>query len=75
MTNKKAAYVDFSKPEYESLSEKEIQLLKTINTKGNRKNIRNCSKHGLYEPVFIKFIDTDDQYLGCLECLKDINKS
>jgi hypothetical protein len=74
MTNKKAAYVDFSKPEYQSFSEKEIQLLKTVNAKGNRKNIKNCSKHGLHEPVFVKFIDTNNHYFGCLECFKDISK-
>lgn len=71
MTNRKAAYVDFSKPEYASLSDEDVQIIKTLNTKGNRKNLRNCKKHGLHEPVFIKLLDTNQDYFTCFKCLEE----
>lgn len=72
MTNRKTAYVDFSKPEYSSLSDEEVQKLKTMNTKGNRKNLRNCKEHGLCEPVFVKSYDKnyrETNFYSCPKCL------
>jgi 2-polyprenyl-3-methyl-5-hydroxy-6-metoxy-1,4-benzoquinol methylase len=39
MINRKAAYVDFSEDKYKSLSDDEVQVLKAVNSKGNRKNL------------------------------------
>ncbi len=70
--NRKAAHVDFSKPEYSSFSDEEVQILKSLTSKGSKKNLRNCPKHGLHEEIFVKIYDNnfcEKNYLGCPKCL------
>lgn len=74
MTNRKAAYVDFSKPEYKKLSDDEVQTIKAINSKGNRKNLRDCKTHGIVEPVFVKSYDksfNETNFYSCPKCLNN----
>ena len=74
MTNRKAAYVDFSQEKYKSLSDDEVQILKKINTSGSRGQIKDCEKHGLHVPVFVKMYDggcSETNFYGCPKCLED----
>jgi hypothetical protein len=74
MTNRKAAYLDFSKPEYQTLSDDEVQTLKAVNSKGNRKNLRVCQVHGITEPVFAKSYDRNGRetnFFTCPKCLSN----
>ena len=68
----KAAYIDFSKPEYSDFSKKEIHTLKTINSIGNRKNLGDCGIHGLHARVSVTKYDMnggESNYYGCPQCL------
>lgn len=78
MTNRKAAYVDFNEEKYKSLSDDEVQALKAINTKGNRKNLRACKTHGIVEPVYVKSYDRnykETSFYGCPKCLDNFGGS
>jgi len=74
MTTRKAAYLDFSKPEYQTLSDEEVQTLKAVNSRGTRKNLRVCQAHGITEPVFAKSYDENGRetnFFCCPKCLSN----
>lgn len=78
MTNRKTAYIDFSKPEYKNFSDEEIEILKKVNSMGNRKNLKLCKIHGIHEPILYKLYDKDynkKNYFGCNECFKNLIKN
>lgn len=78
MTNRKTAYIDFSKPEYKNFSDEEIQTLKKVNSMGNRKNLKSCKIHGIHEPILHKSYDgnyNEINYFGCHECFKNSIKN
>ena len=70
--NRKALFVDFNKPEYQLLSDEEVQLLKKAKLVGDE--IKNCPKHGLHVPVLYREYDEASQetlFYGCPKCLKE----
>lgn len=72
--SRKAAYVDFAKPEYKNLSDNEVEVLKQLNTRGDRKNLRNYKTHGFYQPVFMKIYDKnyrESNFVGCIKCFEE----
>lgn len=76
--NRKSAYVDFNQPYYASLSDKEISLLKKVNSYAYlRKSLKFCKTHGISNFVFLKSYDKDNNeslsYL-CQDCAKDFGK-
>lgn len=78
MTNRKAAYVDFSQERYKSLSDDEVKMLKQLNTKGDRTQLRTCEKHGLYTPVYFTFYDENSKkskIVGCEKCINNFGKN
>ena len=64
----------FSQEQYKSLSDDEVQALKALNTRGNRKNIRTCKIHGIIEPVSMVAYGKDSRetnFVGCPQCLNN----